>query len=276
MPDRLEDRGWRNWILALSVLLATTIGLGAVVLTLLNARDVVPWPWPRSEAFLTVTLILTSLLFVAYLTHAQRRLMLHRRESRRLQDQHLRQARLHSDRVSAFLKLARTLGTEISPQVIFDRITEICLATFVCDQASLMLLDRERQTLEVRSAAGHPSHLKIVGRRQKVGHGIAGRVAETGEGLLLGPEMDTGEFVGLEPRNYFTSSAMVVPIVLRDERIGVLSVSSRSPDIRYAREDFHALEVFAETAAVYCRFAEQSEWMRQTIRTLEHAIQEKS
>lgn len=272
----LEGRGWQNWTLGFSVLLAITIGLASVLLALLKTRDIVPWPWPHSEAFLTVLLVLTSVLFVSYLTHSQRRLVALRQEALRLRDQQLQQAHHHSDRVSAFLKMARTLGSEIKPQVVFDKITEICLSTFACDQVSLMLLDRDREMLEVRSAAGHPGHLKILGQKQRVGHGVAGRVAETREGLLINPQTDVGEFQDLQPRTYFTSASLVVPIVLRDELIGVLNVTSRSPEVQYTQEDLSALEVMAETAAVYCRFAEQSEWMRQTIRTLESAIEEKS
>ena len=81
--------------------------------------------------------------------------------------------------------------------------------------------------------------------------------------------------IELKTRSYYTSAAMVVPIMLRDEFIGLVSISSRDSAVRYRQEDLDALQLFAETASVYCRFAEQSEWMRQTIHTMDAALQTK-
>jgi GAF domain-containing protein len=61
------------------------------------------------------------------------------------------------------------------------------------------------------------------------------------------------------------TAAMVVPIMVRDELVGVLNISSRAPDTTYVEEDLRALEVFAENAGTCIRQAERSEWMRQTI-----------
>jgi GAF domain-containing protein len=61
------------------------------------------------------------------------------------------------------------------------------------------------------------------------------------------------------------TAAMVVPIMVRDELVGVLNISSRAPHTIYMEEDLRALEVFAENAGTCIRQAERSEWMRQTI-----------
>jgi GAF domain-containing protein len=68
---------------------------------------------------------------------------------------------------------------------------------------------------------------------------------------------------------------MVVPIILRDELFGVLSVSSRSRRVRFDYEDLETLLVFAETAGIVSRHAEQSMWMRATIQRLDSALYEK-
>jgi GAF domain-containing protein len=57
----------------------------------------------------------------------------------------------------------------------------------------------------------------------------------------------------------------VVPIMVRDELVGVLNISSRATETIYFEEDLRALEVFAENAGTCIRQAERSEWMRQTI-----------
>ncbi len=68
---------------------------------------------------------------------------------------------------------------------------------------------------------------------------------------------------------------MVVPVSLRGELVGVLSVSSSEPGLIYSEEDLQALQVFAETAGICCRHAEQTDWMRQTIQRLDTALQER-
>ena len=65
------------------------------------------------------------------------------------------------------------------------------------------------------------------------------------------------------------TAAMVVPIMVRDELVGVLNISSRAPNTTYAEEDMRALEVFAENAGTCIRQAERAEWMRQTIERMQ-------
>ena len=55
----------------------------------------------------------------------------------------------------------------------------------------------------------------------------------------------------------------------------MLNVSSHDADTVYGDEDIQALMVFAENAGLCCRHAEQSEWMRETIRRLDAALRAK-
>ena len=68
------------------------------------------------------------------------------------------------------------------------------------------------------------------------------------------------------------AAAMVVPIAIRNELFGVLSVSSRSKKTNYDQEDLEALQVFAETAGICCRHFEQTTWMRQTIQRMDREL----
>jgi GAF domain-containing protein len=62
---------------------------------------------------------------------------------------------------------------------------------------------------------------------------------------------------------------MVVPVILRGELVGVINVSTRSPDINFDDDDLRALQVFAENVGAAIRHTEQTEWMRATIRKLQ-------
>jgi GAF domain-containing protein len=74
---------------------------------------------------------------------------------------------------------------------------------------------------------------------------------------------------GLEYRKHDLSGAMVVPVILRDELVGVINVSSRSQSVEFDADDMRALQAFAENVGAAIRHAEQADWMRATIRKLQ-------
>ena len=68
------------------------------------------------------------------------------------------------------------------------------------------------------------------------------------------------------------SAAIVVPIILRDELVGVVNISSRSPNVRYDEDDMRALKMFAENAGTCIRNTERAQWMRTTIESLREQL----
>ncbi|MCK5620290.1 MAG: GAF domain-containing protein, partial [Candidatus Krumholzibacteria bacterium] len=59
----------------------------------------------------------------------------------------------------------------------------------------------------------------------------------------------------------------VVPVLLRDELVGVLNIRSRDLKSRYTDDDLQALMVFAENVGTVIRHSEHVEWMRKTIQS---------
>jgi putative methionine-R-sulfoxide reductase with GAF domain len=273
LEKHIERLTWRNWFLILGVTILTTVGLGTSILTLLSMRARSAWPWDKTDVALLAGLSLVLMIFAGYLTQQQKHLMSLRREIEENREKTSAQVRRHYERLLAVYTVSHTLASETNPQTVFDRIVRICEGTFPCEQVSLMLVDAATHELEVRSAVGHVEPRPIVGSRLPIGEGVAGWVAEHREALLLGPEIDTKQFRDFQPKRVPPKAAMIVPIVLRDELVGVLNVSSRSA-ISYSQEDLQALLVFAENAGVCIRHTEQTEWMRETNQRLEAALRE--
>jgi putative methionine-R-sulfoxide reductase with GAF domain len=135
-----------------------------------------------------------------------------------------------------------------------------------------MLLDADTSELVVQSVAGKVDPDKVIGVRQRLGEGIAGWVAEQGEAMIV----DDHEFKKIQPADLAgkrMNEAMVVPIKVRDELVGVLNVGSASSITRYGDQDLKALQVFSENAGACIRHAQQAQWMRQTIQTLQDHLQ---
>ena len=272
----LDRKSWRNWFLFVAVALITTIGLATAILTLLGGRIETVWPWANTDLILLAGLSVAILLFAAYLTQQQRQVTGLRLELMRANERSSQKVRQYYDRLAALVNVSRVLATSTDPQAVFDSITTTCLETFDCQQTSLMLLNDQTQELEVRSVKGHDQMARELATLQKVGQGIVGWVAERRKPFVLGRDMGAPSIEGTASQETsLPAAAMVVPVSLRGELVGVLSVSSSKPGLVYSDDDLQALQVFAETAGICCRHAEQTDWMRQTIQRLDAALQER-
>jgi len=215
----------------------------------------------RRTALFGGCLVMSSLLCAHALqrsnVHARDRLLL------ALRDEHDRRLAWHRERIEGVLGVSRILGTTTRPQAVFDAITRTCLRTFACDQVSLMLLADGTDELVVRAAAGHVDPGKVLGARLRVGDGIAGAAARTGQPLVLDGAVAAGAYVNHAARSEPVAQAIVVPIHVRDELVGVLNVSNRERRELCAGDDLPVLEVFAEIAGACIRHAQHTEWVRQ-------------
>lgn len=160
------------------------------------------------------------------------------------------------------------LGSNVSPQTVFDWITETCITTFDCRQVSLLLLDGTRE-LRVRSAKGYLDTPRAVGTRGGLGEGILVSVVESGQALILGSDPRQRTHKTFETKAHPHTAAMVVPLVLGDQLIGVLSISKPSLDGCYSAEYLRSLRFFAKVAVTSCRQAMRIEEIREIIQTLD-------
>jgi putative methionine-R-sulfoxide reductase with GAF domain len=263
--NKLLYRGiWRNWILLAAVSTITIAGLATAIPPLLGGRIDNPWPWVKTDLVLLVGLSVTVLAFIGYLAQHQRQVINIHHELQLVKEESDRRMRQHANRLIALTSISHIISVETDLQNIFDRITKMCVETFTCYRASLMLFEAENEELVVRSVSGH-SDVEILNMRQRLGEGIAGYAAQHREPILLSSPDDYARYPGLEYKDPSLTSAMVVPIIVRDELVGVLNVSSRSHDIVYVNEDLLALQGFASSAGACIRHTEHVNWMRRMV-----------
>jgi signal transduction histidine kinase len=109
-------------------------------------------------------------------------------------------------------------------QQLLVEIVEVSCRETGADRASLMLFDQSTQSLTIQAAIGLPEDV-VATTRIKLGQGIAGRVAEQREALVLdSASPPRGELRKLMKQDQI-SSAVCVPLVVRQELIGVLNLS---------------------------------------------------
>jgi transcriptional regulator with GAF, ATPase, and Fis domain len=263
-----------NWFMLVTALIVAGVGTIIAVPPLVSERLAAIWPWPKPHLVIIVLLSLTMVALVT-LVHQRRYLAAIHKAYTQSQKEAVEHARRSATRLYALSNVSHMMGATTGFQEVLDHVTRMCMKVFKCDQASLMLLD-EAQELVVESVGGQSIERSLLGARQKVGKGIAGWAGEHRQALLLNRDCDLSKYPGLELKSPSISVAMVVPIVLRDELVGVLNVSSRSEDVDYDEEDIRALQVFAENVGTCIRHTQQTDWMRQTIQKLQKTIKERS
>jgi transcriptional regulator with GAF, ATPase, and Fis domain len=266
---RLEKQSMRNWYLLATFSALSTVGLLIAVTPVLSKSITSFWPWAETDLVLLVGLGGSILMLILHLTVQQVKVTGIRHKVQAIEKEADDSRQQVASRLHALLNVSRMMGSVTDPSSVFQAITSTCLEIFDCHQSSLMLLNSETHMLEMKAATGHINRAKLNSVQQPVGKGIAGYVAKHQKPIILGKNVDPEHYPGLEVQTMKLTAAMVVPIMVRDELVGVLNISSRAPDTVYIEDDLRALEVFAENAGTCIRQAERSEWMRQTIEKMQ-------
>jgi uncharacterized protein YigA (DUF484 family) len=254
--SRIEREQAHLWGAVLTVLMIMPVILGTLIVFLRRFGSSVAWPWPNTDTLLLGGLMVAAFAFGVYSSVRHRRFARRRDAIVRGQKQILSNFEKYYNQLIELNKVSRTMASKTTPQSLFNRITQICFETFDCERVSIMAVDSDKKELTVRSAAGHGNMDLVMGSRQGVGDGVAGWVAEHRRPLLLGPQVNASKFWRFRPKAEQIYSAMVVPVVFREQLYGVLCVSSRNAEVTYTQEDLRVLEVMAWNAAVCVRHIE--------------------
>ena len=153
-------------------------------------------------------------------------------------------------RTKASSELQGIVRAERDPDAILERATSGLVRVFGADGVSIMLIADDR--LSVRSAIG----LSDEARREtkRVGEGISGFVAQTGQALLLVGSVNGDQpFHGSDPT---ISDAMIAPLRNGDRTIGVVNVKHCGSGERFGAADLDALTAIGADIAATLSFVE--------------------
>ena len=108
------------------------------------------------------------------------------------------------------------------------------------EMGSLMLLDKENQELSIKAAKGLSQDI-IKNARPKVGEGISGWVAKSKEPLLI-KDIEKDKRFTRRGGNYHNNSLLSVPLVARDEVLGVINVNNKANRRIFKESDLDKLK----------------------------------
>jgi len=127
-------------------------------------------------------------------------------------------------------------------------ILDLAIGYTASEKGSLMLLDNRGQ-LYIHSSRGFQNDF---GRnyRIKIGEGIAGKVAQQQQAVLVTDIEQDERFKASRRDRYKTRSFISCPIVGDDELLGVLNINDKKGDRTFSEEEFALVRVLASQAAL--------------------------
>ncbi|HEU4726218.1 MAG TPA: GAF domain-containing protein [Candidatus Eisenbacteria bacterium] len=142
-------------------------------------------------------------------------------------------------------------------QRLFREVLSLAVEQTGSDAGSIMLVDEEAGELRIAFADGLSGDV-VRTMRQRIGEGIAGKVAKDGRPILLHDKIDDPRFKEGRERTRI-SAAMSAPIKLDGRIIGVLNVSSSQAGKRFHDGDLSRLaEIGGQISTILDRVVERS------------------
>jgi signal transduction histidine kinase len=265
--DQLDRRSWWLWTAAFALIAGLTLTIPVVYvafLQLLGGDQAAPL---TGSYDLLVGLVGLVVLFILYTIVKQREIH-GMRERMRSEVVELEDVRTRLSEVSALFTLATTLNLQLKLEVILEIIVRRVVSTLRAQQASVMLYDPATGLLETRASYGLESEFAR-NARQRLGEGIAGKVAERMEAMLLGPRPQHDEIGRHYKRNRNITSALSLPLRVGNRCVGVLNVNRiNHPDL-FQEHHRETLRLFAEHVGAVIERAEAMERLTRHTRDLE-------
>jgi diguanylate cyclase (GGDEF)-like protein/putative nucleotidyltransferase with HDIG domain len=141
-------------------------------------------------------------------------------------------------------ELGRKASSVLNPQELLSSICRQVRTAFGYDLARIEMMDRGREELVVEAEAGYGPEL--IGRRIRIGEGLAGAAADSGEPVLANAVMKDPRHIALHPG---IRSALSLPLKYCEELMGVLSLESRQA-YAFAAPDLLTLRTLADQLAI--------------------------
>jgi signal transduction histidine kinase len=156
-----------------------------------------------------------------------------------------------SSKLRSLAEVSSLINSSLEIQVVLAN-AMTCVQTFMDAEASTIFeLDRTHGELFFRTALGDASE-KLGRMRLKVGDGIAGWVAQTGESLIIADARKDSRFYHTVDAltGFETRSVLCVPMVSKGHTVGVLQVLNKRGKSSFNADDLEMLTILADLVAI--------------------------
>jgi PAS domain S-box-containing protein len=155
--------------------------------------------------------------------------------------------RRRADEQRGLLQTLTALSAELELSAVLDSVLAGAIRLLGATAGELGIVDPARRDLEI--VAIRAAHTVAIGTRLAMGEGAMGRVAQTGEPLIISDYRDwagrSAQYAGVDVR-----SVVVVPLQIGRRLVGAFSVWTDDPGRVFGEADLDLLRLFAPQAAI--------------------------
>ena len=153
--------------------------------------------------------------------------------------------------ISTLLEVTQAIESGREIQNLLEMIMEKCMNVMMVEAVSLMLITQDKKHLEFRVALG-PKGKDVKRYKLKLGQGIAGTVAQSGNPILIPNAYDDDRF---DPRfdkasGFKTGSILCVPLIFHKKVLGIVQALNRFDGKPFTEHDLSTFKIFATQAAL--------------------------
>lgn len=143
------------------------------------------------------------------------------------------------------------LNSTIKRKELLRIIMETAAKTLRAEGSSIILVDKEKEELYFEVATGN-KHEEVKEIRLKLGEGIAGWVAKTGQPVLIKDASKDARWSNrvADKVNVPTRNMLCVPVTSNGEVLGVLQVINRKGSKSFLQRDLRLLELISSPTAI--------------------------
>lgn len=165
--------------------------------------------------------------------------------------------------------IGKAVTSLLDLEKVLNRVVEAAVFLTGAEEGFLLLLNQETEELYMRAAKGL-SQREARSFRVKVEDSLSGQVITTGKPIMVSSIRDQEKFK--LKTGYLVKSLLHVPLKLRNEIIGVLSVHNRVSSKAFTDNDLRTLTILAgyatvaiENARLYQSMEEKAQQLSQTL-----------
>ena len=162
----------------------------------------------------------------------------------------LEEARTYARQLEEVNAIGRELSAMLELDPLLHRILRAAIELTHSEEGAFFLMEEEDNSLVFSVVEGGPPDL--VGMRIPAGTGIVGRVAATGQPLIVNDVQQNPHWLDVVDlsRDHTTRSILAVPLMKGDQCLGVLEVINRVDGQPFHRQDLTGLIALTQQAVV--------------------------
>ena len=147
--------------------------------------------------------------------------------------------------------VTRQLTSTLDPERLLKNILESAVEILNCEAGSLLMLDDQTNELVFKVVLG-PVASELEGQRMPADAGVVGRSYQSQEPVIVNDVRASKDWFAQtdETTGFATRSLLVVPLIVKDEIIGVIEAVNRKDGSNFNYDDQELLYAFASQAAV--------------------------